>query len=917
MKREEETSTIFHVESFIISGMDCDGCGSLINLAFENPSFPTELKFPEDTQLHLYSELVGPGLNRHFFYLESKNDGETTRLNEDQRKALSEFLKSVITKNNDHEEFKIEENYTEIDLEKIDNKNKINLIIGLMSLFVLGLIYLLCPPSLLIILCAISATSTLITGRKYLIDCFNKITQKKVPAVMSTSVSSGMLLSNGSMIYHTNNMASMSTVASPMITMDYITPVALLLVINSMSEVRRTIESKKAEFSVGNRKKILPEMAEHYQRLVEVEQGQETFEWVNKALICEKNIIIIEKGSAFPIDCELISEQARLDTSLLNGESNVTISKGNAITSGAINLGEAVRVNATNTYYNSAFNKIMLRAGRNITDEEKEKGKREVILAEEQAQYSRFLKLYILLFGLSALLALLIPFGLGILTFSLAIQNITGLLFSVCFCSIGMAFEMPREVLGWSQFQEGMLIRNESLNDNTDLDFKTIIFDKTGTLTSGECTVDYCGIQDQNLLKKIRYLEQKFGGDHPLAKAVINHIDNTNVKYTIEALENPPTEGRGISGIVDGEEILIGNEAFFDAENITINLSEEERGKLENGLTPIYIAQNNQFAGVFFVAHTLRPGVKKFLEECKNQNKQILMFTGDTKESAEAFNRSIGGYFEEENIYSGLSPKDKEAETKKLINNKTIESKTTCAVGDALNDANFFTFIRQKGGMTFSIDREKRVSFFADASLNGSLNYLKHYKTLVNYTKTIKKQNQFLLILSSFSMSALLISMSALSMAIPPLLPLLIMSLTTILILANCYRIRLKTELLLNDNPSAFWLQNFLSSKSAYSMLTSGLMSILAGTLIKAILMGSFSAPTIAFAGAGLAASISSACLLTGGIFLGIIALAIIGFAACKIYNRKTSYSENPNTLLSKQQKPIIDSNLALKTNNL
>ncbi len=89
----------------------------------------------------------------------------------------------------------------------------------------------------------------------------------------------------------------------------------------------------------------------------------------------------------------------------------------------------------------------------------------------------------------------------------------------------------------------------------------TIVFDKTGTLTVGNPTVAATELYEKDPAETLGYLTSvERESDHPLAKAVLNQIGETNF-YPVEGTE--VVKGGGIVSSVAGHRVAVGN-VYFD-----------------------------------------------------------------------------------------------------------------------------------------------------------------------------------------------------------------------------------------------------------------------------------------------------------------------------------------------------------------
>jgi Cu+-exporting ATPase len=162
---------------------------------------------------------------------------------------------------------------------------------------------------------------------------------------------------------------------------------------------------------------------------------------------------------------------------------------------------------------------------------------------------------------------------------------------------------------------------------------------------------------------------------------------------------------------------------------------------------------------------------------------------------------------------------------------------------------------------------DDKTSFFADMSLNGSLSYLFEHNQLNQFLQKNTVQNQGLLIYGAIAFIAFIISFSIASIAVSPIIPLLVMASTTLMILFNSYRVQFAIDSALDPNPS--WLKQILASDASIGLLISSSMLFMCSLLISTVATGGLALPAMTFS-AGAATAISSIFLFTSEILLGL-----------------------------------------------
>jgi heavy metal translocating P-type ATPase len=204
-----------------------------------------------------------------------------------------------------------------------------------------------------------------------------------------------------------------------------------------------------------------------------------------------------------------------------------------------------------------------------------------------------------------------------------------------------------------------------------------MVFDKTGTLTANRPIVvaveSHDGTLDRNALLRLAAAADRRSA-HPLAKAVIDAASGEGLDVPEpEAFEQ--LQGRGVRATVEGRIVLVGNASLLREAGVALEAAAEDGGR-----TPVHVAVDGRFAGVIFIADTLRPGAKEALAELKSSGvKRIVMLTGDNAATAHAISAELGI----DEVRADLMPEDKV----KAIAELQAQGHRVAMIGDGINDA--------------------------------------------------------------------------------------------------------------------------------------------------------------------------------------------------------------------------------------
>lgn len=224
--------------------------------------------------------------------------------------------------------------------------------------------------------------------------------------------------------------------------------------------------------------------------------------------------------------------------------------------------------------------------------------------------------------------------------------------------------------------REGILVKGGKFLEEL-AKVTTIVFDKTGTLTVGSPTVNQVEIinknYDENQLVQLAAAADR-RSSHPLAKAILNYADNLKLSYK-EPTQFDVIKGRGVTAVVDGQLLLLGNKAFMEERGISIL-----RATTNVTDTAIFLAVDTKLAGIFYVSDAIRDGAKEMIEGLRKSGiKHIIMLTGDNPETAKHVSEQIGIT----EFRANLLPEDKI----KIIKELQGPGAKVAMVGDGINDA--------------------------------------------------------------------------------------------------------------------------------------------------------------------------------------------------------------------------------------
>ena len=381
------------------------------------------------------------------------------------------------------------------------------------------------------------------------------------------------------------------------------------------------------------------------------------------------SVIILKPGEKIPLDGIVISGSSSVDTSPLTGESvPVKKEKGDEVLSGCINLSGVIRVETTSEFEESTASKI-LDLVENATSRK----------SRSEKFITRFARVYTPAVVLSALALAFIP-----PVISLAAKGSSGwstwlyraLTFLVISCPCALVISIPLTFFAGigGASRRGILIKGSNYLETLSK-CDTVVFDKTGTLTKG--TFEVAGIH-HSIMDEDRLLEYaahaESASTHPISGGILRaygkSIDPSRVKDIREF------SGEGITAVVDGKDIAIGNGKLMERLGIAPIECHQEG-------TVVHMAVDGGYQGHILISDVIKPGSKDAVTELKKSGvKQTVMLTGDGESSS----RRIAADTGIDRYYCSLMPADKVDKVEELMAASNGRG-SLVFVGDGINDA--------------------------------------------------------------------------------------------------------------------------------------------------------------------------------------------------------------------------------------
>lgn len=243
-----------------------------------------------------------------------------------------------------------------------------------------------------------------------------------------------------------------------------------------------------------------------------------------------------------------------------------------------------------------------------------------------------------------------------------------------CPCALGLATPTALMVGTGRSAKMGVLLKNGTVLQEIQK-VKTLVFDKTGTLTEGKPVVaDIIG-DEAEVLGLAASLEE--ASQHPLAQAIVKRASEAELElHTVENFQ--ALHGKGVSGQINGKQVLLGNAKMLDGMDISSAYQEKLEELEKEAKTVVYLAVDNEIKGLLALQDIPKENAKLAINQLKKRGLRTVMLTGDNAGVARAIADQIGI----EEVIAGVLPEEKAHEIHQLQQAGKI-----AFIGDGINDA--------------------------------------------------------------------------------------------------------------------------------------------------------------------------------------------------------------------------------------
>lgn len=484
------------------------------------------------------------------------------------------------------------------------------------------------------------------------------------------------------------------------------------------------------------------------------------------------DIVELKAGEKASFDGELESSSASFDESSMSGESlPVDKQKGSKIFSGTINCEKVIRYKVSKTYEDSTLNSIVTL----LEDSLSSKPKIEHKANEISKGFSlAILSLSVLTFIVWYYFGIDLGFDYdGANHFEKSFIVAISVIVIACPCALALATPIA-SLIGISELAKKGLLFKEAKYIETLAKADTLVMDKTGTITKGKLKVKKARILDDNIHKLNLLYTLLDSSSHPISNSVKAYMKENFKLETKQLFDIQSVDAKGVVAKyknLDGKlfKLLGGNIKLLRDNNINY--------KFESKNSVYLFAIDSKVIATFELEDEIKEGAKQFVSNIKKLGLEVVMLTGDNESTAKKVASSVGI----KNYIAEVNPLEKA----QFIQDLKDKNRNVIMAGDGINDSVALAKSDVSIAMGNSADIALSVSDIV--LLNNSLNSLELAFTISRRTYKFIKQNLFI----SLLYNAITIPLAMAGYVIP-LVAALSMSLSSLIVVGNSMRIKLR-----------------------------------------------------------------------------------------------------------------------------
>lgn len=363
-----------------------------------------------------------------------------------------------------------------------------------------------------------------------------------------------------------------------------------------------------------------------------------------------------------------------------------------------------------------------------------------------------------------------------------ALVAAVSVLIIACPCALGLATPMAIMVGMGRGAGAGVLFRSAEALEMLEK-VNTLVIDKTGTLTEGKPSVTDVvtspGVDKAEVLRIASSLER--GSGHPLAAAVMAAAGTAGVQAE-DVEEFASSTGRGLTGVVQGKRLAIGNALHMQELHVVLGpLLERVSGLQGEGKTVMYVARDGLAVGALGVADRIKAGAAEALATLRRGGLSVVMMTGDNALTAAHVAGKLGIEYRADMLPLGKA---------EAIEALQAKGRIVAMAGDGVNDAPALAIAQV--GIAMGTGADVALEAGGIILVHGDLSGIARARRLSQLTMANIRQNLFF----AFVYNALGVPLAAgvlypaFGVLLSPMFAAAAMSLSSVSVIGNALRLR-------------------------------------------------------------------------------------------------------------------------------
>ncbi len=373
--------------------------------------------------------------------------------------------------------------------------------------------------------------------------------------------------------------------------------------------------------------------------------------------------VVVKPGEKVPADGTVISGGANVNESLVSGESKpINKSSKSEVVAGSICLDGSLTVELSRVGENSTVGQI-----KKLIEQAGKTKPRSQRIADKASAVLTFVA------GTVALLTLLIWTLVIGQTFVFAITLAITVLVIACPHALGLAIPTVTTITTSLAVKNGFFIKDLSkIEVIRKADY--VVFDKTGTLTKGEFGVTEIvasgNADEEKALSVAASLEQH--SSHIIGRSILEYTKKKNSELSdISDFKN--IAGQGVSAKIADTEYFVGNERLIKTLGFDFKSPQDLSG------TVVFVASTSELLGYIVLADAVKDQSYKAVKDLHKMGVKVAMLTGDNEKVAKSVSDELGI----DTYFANVMPEDKYTHIRGLQDGGNV----VLMVGDGVNDA--------------------------------------------------------------------------------------------------------------------------------------------------------------------------------------------------------------------------------------